>query len=165
MGPRVFLGLDLGTRTGFSWQAGAGPVQSGTWDHSPRSGAGSGRRYLSLQTRLDALRYQAGAIFAVGYEAVQFAPKDQAGNTMVSAMHVWAGYEAILTAWCERYGVLYLPVHTATLKKFGAGTGRASKEQMKEAFKSLRGRSAIDDNEADAFHVMRWVQSKQRKSE
>lgn len=163
MGDRLYLGIDLGTKTGYCYQIGKGPVMAGTWDHTPRKGAGDGARFLSLWTRLDALAYQVGKPYAVGYELVQFAAKSKTGATMVSATQVWGGYKAILTAWCEFRGVHYLPVHTATLKCFATGHGHAKKDEMKRMFKLQLGRAPLDDNEADAFHCMQWIQDTTRK--
>lgn len=163
MADRMYLGIDLGTLTGYSYQIGKGAIFSGTWSHTARKGAGDGARFLSLWTRLDSLAYQVGKPYAVGYELVQFAGKSKDGAVMVNSTQVWAGYKAILTAWCELQGVHYLPVATGTLKLFGAGSGRATKDEMKRLFELQLKRKPRDDNEADAFHAMQWIQHTTRK--
>lgn len=159
---RAFLGLDLGTRTGYAYRIGKGPVFSGTWNHSPRKGAGEGARFLSLWERLDHLSAQVGGFYAMGFEQVQFIAKDDKGAPMISAGQVWAGYHAIAMAWAEKQGVHYLGVHTGTLKKFGAGNGKAKKEDMIKMFRLRLGREPGDDNEADAFHVLEWIEHETR---
>lgn len=156
--PRAFLGLDLGTLTGYAYQIGKARMQSGTWNHSPRKGAGEGARFLALWQRLEALNAQVGGFYAVGFERVDFVPKDANGNAMVSATQVWSGYHAIMLAWCELHGIHYLGVATATLKKFATSSGRATKTDMTRMFQLQTGRLPGDDNEADAFHALQWIQ-------
>lgn len=50
-----------------------------------------------------------------------------------------------------------VPCHTATVKKYATGRGNAGKDEMVEAAKPLLGRDPVDDNEADAVHIARWV--------
>lgn len=161
---RAFLGLDLGTLTGYAYRIGKNaPMYSGTWDHSQRKGAGEGARFLSLWDRLDTLNAQIpGGFYAVGFEHVTFVPKDAKGAPMLAATQVWSGYHAIMLAWCERNGVLYAGVNTMTLKKFATGNGRAVKADMIRMFQLIAGRSPGDDNEADAFHVLEWIQHTKR---
>ena len=52
-------------------------------------------------------------------------------------------------AFAAEHNIELMPVHTATLKKFATGSGRANKDDMVQAAKA-RGWSPQDDNEADA---------------
>ncbi len=49
-------------------------------------------------------------------------------------------------------------VHTATLKKYATGSGRAQKYQMREAAEAMHPTIAlIDDNHIDALWLLQWA--------
>jgi hypothetical protein len=49
-----------------------------------------------------------------------------------------------------------MPVHTATLKKFSTGSGRANKQDMIKAAKE-QGWNPEDDNKADACFLLEYA--------
>ena len=59
-------------------------------------------------------------------------------------------------AFAAKYNIETMPVHTATLKKFATGNGRASKEDMVKAA-IQRGWNPVDDNEADAILLLEYA--------
>ena len=58
---------------------------------------------------------------------------------------------------CEIRDLKYTPIHSATLKKFATGSGRASKEAMLEIARDRWGVHIADDNEADALWLMEYA--------
>jgi len=54
-----------------------------------------------------------------------------------AATQVLVGLETLVLELCARYKVEHAGVHTATLKKWATGSGRASKEDMKGAAERL----------------------------
>lgn len=70
------------------------------------------------------------------------------------AAHVYGGFQATLSAWCEDHVIPYKAVPVGTIKQFATGKGNAGKEAMIEAAIAA-GFSPKDDNEADAIHLLR----------
>jgi hypothetical protein len=60
-----------------------------------------------------------------------------------------------IQAFAASKGIELMPVHTASLKKFATGSGRANKLEMIEAAKA-RGWTPVDDNEADASLLLEY---------
>lgn len=75
----------------------------------------------------------------------------------VDAAHVYGGFLAHLTAWCEDHEIAYQGVGVGVIKKFMTGAGNASKEAMLQAAKD-KGFDPVDDNEADALAILFWSQ-------
>lgn len=140
----AILTLDLGTNTGWCVHAG-GANASGTWDFKGRRHEGGGMRYLRFRGALRELHVNT-PIKYVAYEEV----RRHAGT---DAAHVYGGLLAVLTAWCEEYGVAYVGIPVGTIKKFATGKGNADKAAMVAAARGW-GFAPGDDNEADAIALM-----------
>ena len=146
------LALDLGTKTG--WAFGDAEdikrVYSGVQDFSLKRGESPGMRLLNF----DKLVYEMLAKHKpkmVGYEM----PHQRGGY----ATQLLLGMLGILHVACTKAGIEYASVHSATLKKFATGSGRASKEQMVSIATVNFKRKIIDDNEADALHILGWARN------
>ncbi len=59
-------------------------------------------------------------------------------------------------AFAAEHDIETMPVHSATLKKFATGNGRASKADMVTAARA-RGWSLVDHNEADAALLLEYA--------
>ena len=147
------LALDLGTSTGWALRAPAGQVVSGTQSFKPGRFEGGGMRYLRFRTWLAEVQATAGPIGAVYFEEV----RRHAG---VDAAHAYGGFLATLTAWCEHHGIPYSGVPVGTIKKHATGKGNADKAVMIAAARAL-GFAPVDDNEADALHLLAWAAQEQ----
>jgi Holliday junction resolvasome RuvABC endonuclease subunit len=143
------LALDLGTKTG--WAIGPSVV-SGTWTNKAGRYDGGGMRYLRFRAWLTEVKAQAGGLDAVYFEEV----RNHAGT---DAAHVYGGFLAHLTAWCEEQvpKLPYQGVPVGTIKKHVTGKGNASKGQMIEWATSHLGRPVGDDNEADAVAILAYA--------
>lgn len=142
----TILALDLGTTTG--WAAtmdDRGSVVSGTWCFKPLRFEGGGMRYVRFREKLNDFKYRP-PLQTIYFEEV----RRHAGTT---AAHVYGGFMAHLTAWCEENKVPYQSVPVGEIKKFWTGKGNASKDGMIEAAR-LRGFDPVDDNEADALAIL-----------
>lgn len=148
------LGLDLGTKTGWCIIDNGKYVESGVQVFDVRRGESPGMRYLRFRAWLtEILR----TIEVVGYEA----PHHRGG----SATEVACGFSTRVQEICAEYGIEHMSVHTATLKKWATGNGRASKGDMITAALHFLDESTRDrvgsldgemtDDEADAIHVTR----------
>ena len=144
------LALDLGTKTGWAFgdMGDLGRIYSGTQDFSLKRGESPGIRLLNF----DKWVYEMLAKHKpkmVGYEM----PHHRGGH----ATQLLLGMLGVLHVACTKAGIEYASVHSATLKKSATGSGRASKEEMIRIAAIKFSREIIDDNEADALHILAWA--------
>jgi Holliday junction resolvasome RuvABC endonuclease subunit len=72
------------------------------------------------------------------------------------AAHIYGGFLASLTAWCEQNRIPYEGVPVGTIKRHVSGKGNADKAAVISAVRS-RGFNPADDNEADAIAILLWA--------
>ena len=142
------LALDLGSRTGWATSAGS-HITSGFHEFKPDRFEGGGMRYLKFKAWLDRLKEQLMGLDLVMFEEVRM----HAGTT---AAHIYGGFMAHLTAWCEAEKIPYQGVPVGTIKKHATGKGNAGKLQMIQAMQNL-GHVVTDDNEADALAILYYA--------
>lgn len=145
----AILALDLGTMTGWSLASAEGIITSGTASFKSSRYDGGGMRFLRFRSWLDEVLQYAGHIHAVHFEEVR-------RHMGVDASHVYGGFLATLTAWCEHRAIAYQGVPVATIKRFIAGRGNADKSAVIAAVQA-RGFHPADDNEADAIAILLWA--------
>lgn len=146
---RAILALDLGTTTGWAMSDGGGLVTSGTARFKPSRYDGGGVRYLRFRSWLDQLSSYAGRVEAIYFEEVR-------AHSGTDAAHIYGGYLATLSAWCEQQAIPYQGVSVSAIKKFITGRGNADKATVIAAVRA-RGFSPADDNEADAISILLWA--------
>ena len=145
----TILALDLGTQTGWSLLH-DDIITSGTLSFKNDRYQGGGIRYLRFCCWLDDIKDLAGGILSeVYFEEVR-------RHLGVDAAHVYGGFLATLTGWCEREGIPYEGVGVGTIKQHATGKGNASKSDVLASMKA-NGYSPKDDNEADALALLEWV--------
>jgi len=146
------LALDLGTQTGWSLLH-KGIITSGTLTFKNDRYQGGGMRYLRFSRWLDDIKGLAGRnLTEVYFEEVR-------RHLGVDAAHVYGGFLATLTAWCEKESIPYQGVSVGTIKRHATGKGNASKQEVLESLKAKGYRLLADDNEADALALLEWVRS------
>ena len=145
----TILSLDLGTQTGWALQQPDGAVTSGSETFKPGRFEGGGMRFLRFKRWLTELKQTTDGLDAVYFEEV----RRHAG---VDAAHLYGGFLAQLTAWCEHHAIPYQGVPVGTIKKHATGKGNASKADMVGAMRA-RGFQPVDDNEADALALLLWA--------
>lgn len=144
------LALDLGTKTGWAIKIDR-HITSGEKEFKLDRFEGGGMRYLKFKTWLSTLKEQAGSLDLVMFEEV----RRHAGTT---AAHLYGGFLAHLTAWCEAEGIPYQGVPVATIKAHATGKGNSKKEVMIAAMvRKGHKLSASDDNEADALAILYYA--------
>jgi hypothetical protein len=143
------LALDLGSTTGWAIRNDRCRILHGTAEFRPTRFEGGGMRYLRFERWLDETRKIAGGIDVVYFEEV----RRHAGT---DAAHVFGGFLATLTAWCEAHCIPYQGVPVGTIKRFATGKGNADKQAMVAAIRE-RGFEPEDDNEADAIAILLWA--------
>ena len=123
------LALDLGQSTGWALRTAEGLITSGTAEFRPGRFEGGGMPFLRFRVWLQELHETAGGIGAVLFEEVR-------RHIGTSAGHLYGGWLAILSTWCEEHGVPYEGVPVGTIKRHATGKGNASKDEVIAAMRS-----------------------------
>ncbi|MFN7174562.1 MAG: hypothetical protein ACK4MT_07635, partial [Thermaurantiacus tibetensis] len=97
---RAVLALDLGTTTGWALRGQDGAITSGTMTFRPSRFEGGGMRYLRFRGWLGELAGLTGGLARIAFEEV----RSHAGT---DAAHLYGGFLAHLSAWCEEHGIPY----------------------------------------------------------
>lgn len=147
MSAERILALDLGTTTGWALRDQDGAIVSGSQSFKPSRYEGGGMRFVKFRRWLGELTE--GELSQVVFEEV----RRHAG---VDAAHVYGGFLAHLTSWCETRNIPYEGVPVGTIKRFATGRGNADKQAMIEAARKA-GFDPSDDNQADAIGLLRWA--------
>jgi Holliday junction resolvasome RuvABC endonuclease subunit len=143
----TILTLDLGTTTGWAVSM-DGTVISGTQSFQNDRYSGGGMRFLRFTKWLEEIQALNQGIDEVYFEEVR-------RHSGTCAAHIYGGFMAHLTAWCESYKIPYEGVPVGTIKRHIAGKGNASKEDVIKAIQQ-KGHCPKDDNEADALALLYW---------
>lgn len=151
------IALDCATKTGWATLIG-GNIESGTQDFSLKRGESQGIMFMRfnkwLQDMHDTLphnmnEHRRGSFDIVAYE--------QAHNRGGAATEICIGLTTRAQEFAARYSAETMAVHSQSLKKFVTGSGRADKAAMIAAFEKETGQKPIDDNQADAYWILRYV--------
>lgn len=145
----TILALDLGSTTGWAMRLADGVIVSGTLDFRSGRYEGGGMRFLRFRSWLDHLLDSAKAIDLIHFEEV----RRHAGT---DAAHLYGGFLAHLSAWCELKHIPYQGVPVGTIKRHATGKGNAGKDAVIAAMRS-KGFNPEDDNEADALAILTWA--------
>lgn len=154
------LALDLGTKTGWAiWQQ-ADPkngyqVFSGTINLKNDRFQGGGMRFLRFRNWLDDIN-QKRDIESVYFEEVR-------RHIGTDAAHVYGGFLATLTAWCEDHNLPYQGVPVSHIKLHATGKGNASKLDVIKAMEAI-GYLPTDDNESDALALIELIIKKRKNN-
>lgn len=143
----AILGLDLGTHTGWAAIYPDDHVESGVQHFELARGDSPGMRWLRFNAWLDEVLRLTHPDLVV-YE--------QAHHRGGAATEIAIGFATRVQEACAEWGIEHTTVHSATLKKFATGSGRAGKPEMIEAAETRWGMQLTDD-EADARWVAEWA--------
>ena len=143
------LALDLGTTTGWALRNQDGGITSGTMTFRPSRFEGGGMRFLRFRTWLTEVATLISGLGQIVFEEVR-------AHAGTDAAHIYGGFLAHLSAWCEERGIPYQGVPVGTIKAFATGKGNANKAAMIAAMQA-RGFRPADDNEADAIALLLWA--------
>lgn len=145
------LALDLGTKTGWALYSDDN-IYSCVEDFSlkVKEKNRQGKRFEKFEVFLN-LMYKKYNINYVFFEKVMQHHKSRA------AAAIYSGFWAVLIAWCEKNNIMYEGVPVGTIKRFIAGKGNASKEEVINSIKNKGFSNIIDDNEADALALLLYA--------
>ena len=141
------LALDCGTKTGYATNLLNGEG-SGVVDFKPKARESGGMRFLRFASWLSEM-FDLVKPDLVIYEM----PHNRGG----SATEILNGMVAIVQKECASRDIEYTTVHSATLKKFATGSGRAGKEDMIHKAIEVFNKRILDDNEADALWLLEYA--------
>jgi hypothetical protein len=141
------LFLDLGTNTGWALDVPGRPRASGSEVFKPSRYEGGGMRFLRFREWLGEIAGLASGGLRLG--AIFF--EEVRRHRGVDAAHVYGGFLAELTAFCEANGIPYQGIPVGTIKRHATGNGNAGKPAMMDAASEMVGRPITNDNEADAL--------------
>ncbi len=142
------LALDCATRTGYAFQI-DGKTESGVQDFSKKRGeSGNGLLFLRFRAWLNN-NFKNCNIKVISFE--------QAHHRGGSATEICVNLTGRVQEFAAEIGAEYMGVHTATIKKYAIGKGKADKEAMIEWFTRKFNRVPIDDNEADAMALLEYT--------
>ena len=136
------LALDIATKTGWATDG-----LSGVQTFPLNRGESPGMRLLRFRRWLR----ETIAMVKPGVIAYEQA-HHRGGAATALALH----FQGEMLAAAAEFGSETLPVHSATLKKYATGSGRAEKQQMIDEARR-RGFDPKDDNEADACLIWCWA--------
>jgi Holliday junction resolvasome RuvABC endonuclease subunit len=156
--PETLLALDLGTTCGWCVHS-HNRFDSGVWDLRGSRYEGGGMRFVRFREKLNLIWKGWERIDRVAYEEVR-------RHLGVDAAHVYGGFQAMLSAWCDdqRPPVPYEGIPVGTIKRLATGKGNANKTavlaaaQAKWPYRNIR-----DHNEADACWIAACVVGELKK--
>lgn len=142
------IGLDMATRTGWAYIDTDSPHRlSGHRDF--------GRPGTPLPDRL--LNFRGYLIDMILSKAPHIIVYEVAHHRGGPATRSGIGMETVLLMEARKMEVTTHGLHSASLKKWATGNGRASKDDMVAIASERDGFSVItNDDEADAVHLARW---------
>jgi len=140
------LALDCGTKTGWATII-DGNIESGVQDFTKKRGESNGMLFLHFNKWLREVT--PWDITLIAYE--------QAHHRGGAATEIGVGLMTRVMEFAVSIEADYMSVHTGTLKKNTVGKGNASKDEMMAWFKTKVGRDPVDDNEADAYAILKYA--------
>lgn len=173
---KTILALDLGTTTGWAYRDASGKVTAGSWllqDEAARKKAAKVRLDRRLDPRVPALFRQINFLWSdhkcdaglrglpidfVVFEDVQF-------SRYTLQTQLWSSFRAAVWLFCYLHNVETDCIDVMTLKKLATGSGAADKDFMvRTATKLFPGILIVDDNCADALHLLQWATTITKKT-
>ena len=139
--------LDIATKTG--WATNIHGKRSGVTEFAIKRGESPGMRFLRCRAWLNEM-------WELLNPKIQLIVYEQAHHRGGAATAVCVGLSTEVQAFAAEHDIEIMPVHTATLKKFATGSGRAGKLDMIRAAEA-RGWDPQDDNEADAALLLEYA--------
>ncbi len=134
---------------GWAMQLAGGVIESGTISFRPSRYDGGGMRYLRFRGWLASVASDAAGLEAIYFEEVR-------RHVGTDAAHLYGGFLATLTAWCEQNAIPYEGVPVGTIKRHITGKGNADKAAVFDAVRAT-GFNPCDENEADAIAILLWA--------
>ncbi len=140
------LAIDPGSQCGWALLD-DGMTESGVQDFTCKRGESPGMVFVRFNAWLKKMiaRHLPGVIV---YEM----PHHRGG----AATQILYGMVTRIQERCDLNNIQYTAIHSATLKKYAVGKGKAKKEEMTREARIKWAKPYIDHNEADALWMLEW---------
>lgn len=135
------LALDPALHCGFAFSSGA----SGVWDISRLPHASMYKTLSAFSWPIDIIATEQASL----------------GSHHIRTQQFHARLLGVIECYAEGCGIPVVLVNPASLKAWATGNGRAKKDQMMAAAKTQFGKTFRDDNECDAWWVLKYVEAEQ----
>lgn len=142
------LALDCATKTGYATLIN-GSIRSGVFNTRERTNESAGMKYIRFDAWLVEM-HRLGNFSLICYEK----PHHLQGTAIESMNGFITGIHRFVA---RRQWVEYKAESLTTIKKFATGSGKSGKGEMMAYFRRETRREPIDDNEADAYALLRFV--------
>jgi len=165
---KTLLALDLGSQCGWAYRARDGKVTAGTWtliSEELRKKAAKQRLDRRLDPRIPALQRKLAGVWAnnLGHhepeKAIEFMVfEDVQFSKYTLQTQLWSSLRAVVWLFAAANHIQTDCCPVTTLKKFATGSGAADKDfMMRAAAKLFPTVPLVDDNCADALHLLQWA--------
>jgi Holliday junction resolvasome RuvABC endonuclease subunit len=172
---KTILAIDLGTTTGWAYRSRSGGITAGAWllqDEKARKLAAKARLDRRLDARIPALYGKLRAVWAdniadgTANNPVDFLVfEDVEFSQYTLQTQLWSSLRAALWLFAHRHGIITDCINVKTLKKLATGSGGADKDFMiRTATKLFPNVTIVDDNCADALHLLQWAMTITKRS-
>jgi len=141
------LAIDAATLTGWALWDGR-LIESGVEDFGKRRGESNGSMFLRFRTWLKHVLQE---------QHIGFVIYEQSHHRGGAATEIGVNLTGRIQEVCAELNIQYATVHTASLKKWATGSGKADKVVMMARAHPILGRAPIDDNEADAVLMAKYA--------
>lgn len=145
------MALDPGTHVGWCVMGDDALFAVGCMDFPLARGESLGSRFLKFRAWMWAM-LETNRPDIVVYE--------QAHMRGGAATDILVGMTTRIQEYCSERGIEYMPVHSMTLKKEMAGTGKASKEQMTTVASIIYPGHDLNEHESDAILLAAYASRK-----
>lgn len=140
MGEIRILALDVATKTGW-----ATDTASGVWDFKIKRDESSGMRMIRFKSKLKEI------LIAENINLVVF---ERTSGANQSAIIVQSELHGVLKMYLEELSIEYRAYSAKEIKLFATGKGNSGKPAMIAACIEKYNITPIDDNQADALHIL-----------
>ena len=145
------LALDCATKTGWACLR-DGHIESGMQDFTKRRGESMG-----MNNGVMFYRFRGWLNNTFKDSGLDIIVYEQAHHRGGAATEICVNLTGRAQEFAAEIGAEYMAVHTASIKKFITGHGKADKELIKDWFVRKIGRPPVDDNESDAMALLYFV--------
>jgi len=141
------LAIDPGLKTGWAYSDGTF-IESDVEDFLARHRESRGMVFMRFRTWLG-LMLMVWDVELVVYE--------QAHLRGGAATELIVGMTTRIQEECCKHCINYTAIHSATLKKYATGSGRAKKEDVIRVAQERYGKKGLTSDEADALMMLAWA--------
>lgn len=145
----ALLAIDIGTKLGWAIQYNTKEILHGVNKFSAGRFEGGGMRWVRFRAWLNEMHDGQEPITQIYFEEVR-------AHRGTDAAHIYGGFLAALTEWCEAQTVPYSGIPVGTIKKHATGKGNAGKPAVIQAMRA-KGFTPEDDNDADALALLHFA--------